>query len=568
MKVFTFAVLILCLWHSEARSLVASTTDVSTTSQQDGDPKETNKTIAKKKKKPNKFTTRLCNMAKRQHTWPLHSTNSLAKIEHPTPQVATVTFAPNADQQRELASDGLKGQLIVEYDVDRTSNPGEVLVNDGYFVHFFSPSDLKPLRKQVTFVLDVSGSMSGRKIEQLRQAMTTILDDLNKDDLFSIVLFSQTAQVTTAIYDGLMMALDISRLETDESKSSTAEKTEDQKPEPIIIFLTDGQPNVKVFDTNTIVKDVTKLNTKNSSIFSLALGNDADIDFLKKLSLRNSGFARKIYEAADTALQLRDFYREVASPLLANVTFAYSPEQVEEDSLTKYNFRRLFSGSELVVAGKLNKDKDFKGNVGGSSLSGLRTFDFDPIIIDDLPFIPEPIPEIPTNHTPSSMERMWAYLTIQQLLEEDKAKDYNHEDKNQTSPEKQKALEIALKYSFVTPLTSLVVVKPNETKPVDTEDASQSRPDFGPFSGAGFAGGFAPPQMAGAAGAPAYPAGGFASAKLLTIEDLKWLPEITDNSTNTITLQKTGNTTADILKLASANETNIEYSTCSTPNGE
>ena len=62
-------------------------------------------------------------------------------------------------------------------------------------MHFFSPADLPPLRKQVTFVLDVSGSMAGRKIEQLRQAMTTILDDLNKDDLFSIVLFADVAKV-------------------------------------------------------------------------------------------------------------------------------------------------------------------------------------------------------------------------------------------------------------------------------------------------------------------------------------------------------------------------------------
>ena len=118
-----------------------------------------------------------------------------------------------------------------------------------------------------------------------------------------------------------MTALDISRIENEV-------RDNEQKPEPMIIFLTDGLPNVRVSDPETIVKDVTQQNTKNSSIFSLALGNDADMKFLKKLSLRNSGFARKIYEASDTALQLTDFYREVSSPLLANVTFKYAPEQV------------------------------------------------------------------------------------------------------------------------------------------------------------------------------------------------------------------------------------------------
>ena len=62
-------------------------------------------------------------------------------------------------------------------------------------MHFFAPESLKPLKKHVTFVLDVSGSMNGRPIEQLRQAMLTILDDLNSGDFFSIVFFSETAQV-------------------------------------------------------------------------------------------------------------------------------------------------------------------------------------------------------------------------------------------------------------------------------------------------------------------------------------------------------------------------------------
>lgn len=54
------------------------------------------------------------------------------------------------------------------------------------------------------------------------------------------------------------------------------------------------------------------------------------------------------------------------------------------------------------------------------------------------------------------LERLWAYLTIKQLLEEaDVAA-------NKTENEK-KALALALKYSFVTKVTSLVVVKPNNT---------------------------------------------------------------------------------------------------------
>jgi secreted protein with Ig-like and vWFA domain len=37
--------------------------------------------------------------------------------------------------------------------------------------------------------------MHGRKLEQLKQAMSTILTDLNRADLFSIVMFSSRVQV-------------------------------------------------------------------------------------------------------------------------------------------------------------------------------------------------------------------------------------------------------------------------------------------------------------------------------------------------------------------------------------
>jgi hypothetical protein len=70
-------------------------------------------------------------------------------------------------------------------------------VSDGYFVHFFAPTDLQPLPKHAIFVLDISGSMYGRKVEQLKQAMATILSDLNQADFFSIVLFESGIKVTT-----------------------------------------------------------------------------------------------------------------------------------------------------------------------------------------------------------------------------------------------------------------------------------------------------------------------------------------------------------------------------------
>lgn len=65
-----------------------------------------------------------------------------------------------------------------------------------------------------------------------------------------------------------------------------------------------------------------------AAIFSLSFGTRSNWRFLQRLSLQNDGFARRIYEAGDAAQQLQDFYQEIASPLLANVTFNYVTAKV------------------------------------------------------------------------------------------------------------------------------------------------------------------------------------------------------------------------------------------------
>jgi len=67
---------------------------------------------------------------------------------------------------------------------------------NGYFVHFFAPPKLKPLQKHVVFVLDVSGSMAGRKIAQLKEAMVEILNDLNSNDYLNMIIFSTDVTVS------------------------------------------------------------------------------------------------------------------------------------------------------------------------------------------------------------------------------------------------------------------------------------------------------------------------------------------------------------------------------------
>lgn len=69
------------------------------------------------------------------------------------------------------------------------------MIDGGHFVHFFAPSELPALPKQVVFVLDTSGSMDGIRISQLKEAMNSILSELKKEDVFNIVEFGTIAKV-------------------------------------------------------------------------------------------------------------------------------------------------------------------------------------------------------------------------------------------------------------------------------------------------------------------------------------------------------------------------------------
>lgn len=66
-------------------------------------------------------------------------------------------------------------------------------------MHFFSPESLPPLRKHVIFVLDISGSMYGRKLKQMKEAQNKILDDMKPDDFLDIVTFSSGVEVSFAM---------------------------------------------------------------------------------------------------------------------------------------------------------------------------------------------------------------------------------------------------------------------------------------------------------------------------------------------------------------------------------
>ncbi|XP_015671353.1 inter-alpha-trypsin inhibitor heavy chain H3-like [Protobothrops mucrosquamatus] len=393
---------------------------------------------------------------------------------------AHVSFSPTIEQQRtcdNCTTTLLQGDFVIKYDVNRDS-PNNLQVVNGYFVHFFAPKNLERLPKNVAFVIDVSGSMSGQKIRQAKEALTKIVEDLKEEDHFNIVLFESSVSTWK---DNLIQATPenvnqskefISQIRASGGTNFNGglltgiemlNKAHENKSVPersasLVIMLSDGEANVGVSNPREIQDNAKNAAKGKYPIYSLGFGYDVDYAFLERLSTENNGVARRIFEDSDAALQLQDFYDEVANPLLTEVELGYKENAIAD--LTQNSFKHYYDGSEIVVAGRIT-DNDVNSITAEIKAQGA---------LNEVTYTEQADVEETTKAFEEQqyifgeyIEKFWAYLTIQQLLEA-RSVAQGDEKENITA----KALELSLKYKFVTPLTSMVVTKPegNEEREV------------------------------------------------------------------------------------------------------
>ena len=210
---------------------------------------------------------------------------------------------------------------------------------------------------------------------------------------------------------------------------------------PVLVFLTDGEATRGITNKELILSSVKDSNVEEIPIFSLAFGEGADYDLVKKLSAQNLGFARKIYEASDADKQISGFYKEISVTLLNNVTFTYLDAPIS--NVTETEFPNYFEGSEVIVAGRMitvdvqDNGLVLRSEIQANSVEGIRVlradaemeesgFDYNLTGIGDYEKI---------------TEKVWAYLTIKGLLKKAMATE------NETLKEgyNKRVLELSLK---------------------------------------------------------------------------------------------------------------------------
>ena len=376
----------------------------------------------------------------------------------------TTDALPNTDFALYFATE--KDELGVNLLAHKTA--GE----DGYFLLLASPGvdmkDKQVMPKDVAFVLDTSGSMAGKKLDQAKKALRFCVENLNDNDRFEIIRFSTEVE---PLFDKLVSASATNRGKAnefiqelkpiggtaiDDALQRALALRSDRGGRPfVVIFLTDGMPTIGTTDENQIIADVKKANEGRTRVFCFGIGTDVNTHLLDRITEETRAFSQYVLPEEDLEVKVSNFFSKIKEPVLANPTIKFTAG-VRVTKLYPSPLPDLFRGDQLVLAGRYSGAGDSAVILEGTVNGVTRQFTYEvkfPDAGDDHEFIP----------------RLWATRRVGYLLDEIRLHGENAELRDEVT-------ELARKFNIVTPYTAYLIVEDEDRRRVPL--AMQSLPQL------------------------------------------------------------------------------------------
>lgn len=351
---------------------------------------------------------------------------------------------------------------------------------DGYFLLLASPGletkDRQVLPKDVAFVLDTSGSMAGKKLEQAKKALLFCVENLNDNDRFELIRFSTEVEPlfdklvdahkanreraqdfverlkpmgATAIDDALRKALELrsgGRHHREPGDRDPDDEHASRGARPfVIIFLTDGRPTIGTTDEDQIVTNVKRENDDHIRIFCFGIGTDVNTHLLDKITEETRGFSQYVLPEEDIEVKVSSFFSKIKEPVLANPELTFSGDMRVSKQYPS-PLPDLFKGEQLVLVGRYSGHGDGAAILEGTLNGGTHKFAYDlkfPSNASDNDFIP----------------RLWATRRVGYLLDEIRLHGEDAELREEVT-------DLARKYGIVTPYTAYLIVEDEQRRDV------------------------------------------------------------------------------------------------------
>jgi len=257
------------------------------------------------------------------------------------------------------------------------------------------PSELKTvIPRQVIFVLDISGSMSGQKIVQAHKAVINSLRSLHEEDDFGIVAFESEVYIfRQTMTRGTHLAGAIEWVENRRAGGSTAMMaglkaaveigvTSSRPQHPIDIFLiTDGLPNVGSSTAEQILADIqteTRRLERQIRIFAVGIGHDLDQTLLNHLTQATQGEATYALDDHEITGQVAALFDRVRDGGVKEVKVTISPASANQT----FQWKRLFANKMLQLATTDHVDQMQLTFTGRSSNNAPVTLNESPLFLN------------------------------------------------------------------------------------------------------------------------------------------------------------------------------------------
>jgi Ca-activated chloride channel homolog len=234
---------------------------------------------------------------------------------------------------------------------------------DGYFMLTLSPGAATESRipRDVTVVVDVSGSMSGEKMEQARSALRQLLGTLGGADRFRLIAFSNAVRPwrdgwTAAGPQELRAARQwVDQLRADGGTNIHAALEEALREKsaagrlPIVIFMTDGMATNGETRTDRIIA-LTEAQRGRARIFAFGVGYDVNTHLLDALSEAARGTTQYVRPGESVEEPVSLLAARIRHPVLTDLALGPAPVRITE--LYPRELPDLFAGEDLLLFGR------------------------------------------------------------------------------------------------------------------------------------------------------------------------------------------------------------------------
>lgn len=312
--------------------------------------------------------------------------------------------------------------------------------------------------KDVTIVLDRSGSMSGAPLNEARAAAKEIVARLGEQDRLNVITFDDQVQ---ALYSDMQPVTEDSREAAQRFLDGVVDgggtdialalrealKVQRANADrPLVLLLTDGASDADAVFT------VAEADKSNARVFTVGLGPGVNRSLLARLAdLKRGKF---------TYIQSSEAIRASVTRLFGLVETAVvrAPEITLENGqllqMQPSTLPDLAPGEELVVTARATGTGPARVVLKGHGLYGkLQT---------DAPI------QLGTKSTHAWVGRLWASERTNRILEDISLK-------GETEERKTEVVELAIAYGFVTPYTSFLAIPEAELTETTSELMSEMR---------------------------------------------------------------------------------------------